>query len=77
MLKNNRQWFIDTVVLCNFSFSNSLSLLFSHYGNQLKITTEVYLEIVSGLSKGYITLKSILDLIDEQKFERIDLTERL
>ena len=67
------KWVFDTVSLSNFLLPESISILENRYTRRANITTQVYDEISSGISK-YPKLKPISDLIKNEIFKLCTLT---
>jgi predicted nucleic acid-binding protein len=68
-----RLWIFDTVSLSNFLLSESVFLLEKRYKKQIIITSQVYDEILAGISK-YQQLKQIDGLIEKKIFSLHTLT---
>lgn len=73
---HKESWFIDTVVLSNFAFAEKIDLLAVRYGQNLKITEEVYHETLAGISSGYSKLAPIVECIHSRTFQKIELTAK-
>ena len=68
-----RKWVFDTVSLSNFLLSESIFILENRYRRKAIITSQVYDEISTGISK-YPKLKLIDGLVQNRLFKLCNLT---
>ena len=70
-----KNWYFDTVSICNFLFSGSESIIKKRYHKCGFITWEVYDEICAGFAK-YPALQKLETLFDNKSFMIASLSEK-
>jgi predicted nucleic acid-binding protein len=68
-----KTWIFDTVSLCNFLLSDSMTILKKRYRRCGLITREVYNELTAGFA-DYPILKQVDKLFDNKDFELVALS---
>jgi predicted nucleic acid-binding protein len=62
--------FFDTVTLSNFALAGFLSVLITRYGRRVRVTHEVFDEIMDGIVSGYSALTEVEALIQSGQFSQ-------
>ena len=62
-MPETKRWYLDTVVLSNFTLAGRLDVLIRRYGKRAHLTQEVLGEISDGVAAGYAALRAVEDAV--------------